>query len=419
MDIVKFHRTVPVLPDHKPFLVVCDERGKFWVDMCDCFGLASASSCSGMISAAVRDVLFAKGIFPVAKIEDDLAVFRTPLNPGADPIDFKYAYDRESVLESIQQLGTPFHSPKKKGDPFFIDIFIFIGLLWDMPLKRVSLPDVKRLKYLHRIRTFLQKFGSKSTLPVIHTADNPNTSHSPPTNDLPSRSIQQKAPLNEVEKLHGTLCYVTFVYTEGRSHLPAISNFMSSYRGRELESGKFPTTALTRELLWWLDKLSDPSFYRQLRPRPPLLNLEIYADASTEWGIGFWIQGHWAAFQLTDTWKIEGRDICWLETLAIELVIYFLEAMGFHDAYILIHSDNQGTIGAMLKERSPNRWINLSVRRTFATLTSLLIEPKLVYIASADNPADSLSRGVMGSDETRIPYSISLPDELIEAIICV
>ena len=192
---------------------------------------------------------------------------------------------------------------------------------------------------------------------------------------------------------------------------------MASYRGRELKRGKFLTTALVKELIWWSDRLSDPLIYRQLRPRGTLINPEIYADASTNWGIGFWIQGYWAAFRLTDAWKFEGRDICWLETVAIELVVYFLEAMGFRNAHLLIHSDNQGTIGAMLKQCSPNRWINLSVCRTFATLTSLLIELKLIYIATADNPTDSLSRGIMGTDETRLPYSISLPDELIEAII--
>lgn len=93
--------------------------------------------------------------------------------------------------------------------------------------------------------------------------------------------------------------------------------------------------------------------------------------------------------------------------------------MGLQGAYLLIHSDNQGTIGAMLKERSPNRWINLSIRRLFATLASLLIELKLLYIATTDNPADPLSRGIMGSDETRLQYSITLPDELAEAIFCV
>ena len=84
------------------------------------------------------------------------------------------------------------------------------------------------------------------------------------------------------------------------------------------------------------------------------MDLKIYADASTDWGIGLWIQGYWAVFRLTDAWKIEGHDICWLETVAIELVIYFLEAMGFQSTYLLTHSDNQGTIGAIFKQRSSN-----------------------------------------------------------------
>lgn len=66
----------------------------------------------------------------------------------------------------------------------------------------------------------------------------------------------------------------------------------------------------------------------------------------------------------------------------------------------------------MGKARSPNKWINLSVRRTFATLTSLSIEPKIIYIESAKNPADPISRGILGHPEDRLATFIELPDEL-------
>ena len=137
MDIQKFHRTVPLHPAHKPYLVTQDPNGGFWIDHCFCFGASPASSNSGMISAAVRDIWHARGVYPVAKIEDDLAVFRTPKPDG------RYTYDRKSALALIEQLGVPWHSPDKKGDPFFILEFIFIGLQWDIPRQRVSLPEEK------------------------------------------------------------------------------------------------------------------------------------------------------------------------------------------------------------------------------------------------------------------------------------
>ena len=59
---------------------------------------------------------------------------------------------------------------------------------------------------------------------------------------------------------------------------------------------------------------------------------------------------------------------------------------------ILIHSDNQGTIGSMGKGRSANYHINLSVHHTYAILTSLFVTPVLEYVASANNPTDPISR---------------------------
>lgn len=113
----------------------------------------------------------------------------------------------------------------------------------------------------------------------------------------------------------------------------------------------------------------------------------LFVDASTDWGIGIVFNSSWAAFCLCPNWKIPGCDICWLETVAIELLIYFLELMNFHNIYLLIHSDNQGTIGAFDKARSPNYWINMSIHRMCSVIGPLFIQPKLEYIPTALNPA--------------------------------
>jgi hypothetical protein len=91
----------------------------------------------------------------------------------------------------------------------------------------------------------------------------------------------------------------------------------------------------------------------------------LFVDASTSWGIGIVIAGNWAAFKLRDNWKVEGRDICWLKTVAVEILIYILEAMGISNTTLLIHSDNQGTIGSLGKGRSRNFHVNLSIRRAY------------------------------------------------------
>ncbi|KAF8831101.1 hypothetical protein HHX47_DHR1000058 [Lentinula edodes] len=134
---------------------------------------------------------------------------------------------------------------------------------------------------------------------------------------------------------------------------------MATYRGEcKASTSCFPTPVLLTEIKWWQEHLKDPLYYWKLQMLSYLLDLSIYVDASTDWGIGVMVGDTWAAFRLTTDWKLPGRDICWLETIAIEIVIYYLEAMHYHNAYILIHSDNKGAIGALNKACSPNFWIN-------------------------------------------------------------
>ena len=170
--------------------------------------------------------------------------------------------------------------------------------------------------------------------------------------------------------------------------------------------------SMMMDLKWWLLMLGDPCFHRKLRPRSPCQDLGLFVDASTSWGIGIIVSGRWAAYKLHDDWKIEGRDICWLETVAVEILLYILEAMGVANTTLLIYSDNQGTIGSLGKGRSRNYHINLSIRRAYVVLTSHLITPELVYIASENNPADPISRGELGPIDSRISVSFSMPDEL-------
>ena len=99
LDIAKFHRTCPVLPSHKPWLVVQGLPGQFLIDHVHPFGTACASSNAGMIANAVVDIWQAEGVFPVPKYEDDLKVFRIPSQTG--PFcdgDFSYNYDHAEML---------------------------------------------------------------------------------------------------------------------------------------------------------------------------------------------------------------------------------------------------------------------------------------------------------------------------------
>lgn len=79
-----------------------------------------------------------------------------------------------------------------------------------------------------------------------------------------------------------------------------------------------------KTLSWWRERLNDPLAFRQLYPVGPLYDHGIFVDASTSWGIGLIIADSWHAFQLVTDWKLPGHDICWLESVALELAFYFL-----------------------------------------------------------------------------------------------
>jgi len=64
LDIAKFHRTCPVLPDHKPWLVVQGRPNNFYIDHTHPFGASCASSNAGMIANALVDIWMAQDIKP-------------------------------------------------------------------------------------------------------------------------------------------------------------------------------------------------------------------------------------------------------------------------------------------------------------------------------------------------------------------
>ena len=117
--------------------------------------------------------------------------------------------------------------------------------------------------------------------------------------------------------------------------------------------GRYPDKIIP-ETVWWIQRLQDSNFFCRLRKLGPLQDFRGRLHRLGAWGIGITFGDKWAAFHLADDRKIEGRNIYWLETVAIEILVYFLEAMGFENIRLLIHLDNQGTIGAMRKSRSPN-----------------------------------------------------------------
>ena len=135
-DIAKFHRTCPVIPAHKPWLIVQGTSGQFFVDHVHPFRSTAASSNAGMIGNVIVDIWQALGVKPTLKYEDDLKIFRQPFTAPMTTnsnIDIpEYEYNREEALQRIAPLSVPWH--KKKGNSEFHYQTTFIGYYWDLEL---------------------------------------------------------------------------------------------------------------------------------------------------------------------------------------------------------------------------------------------------------------------------------------------
>lgn len=357
-------------------------EGKFYIDHCHPFGLRPASSNSGQIANASVDIWrnVCPGLLPF-KYEDDISVLRFH-NPSGHLVEGSYCYtfDRDSCMALIESLQIPWH-PTKTGLHFDFSM-IFIGFFWDLITRQVSLPPVKRLKFLMRVIDLLEKIDRHEGLTLL-----------------------------DIQTIHGSLVHLCFVYVSGSSRLPTISNTMAHFKSNYFITRRV-SASFRESLLWWKAQLEVSNFFRQLWPLKPLEDLRIYVDASTSWGIGIMIGDRWYAFKLVRDWKVPGIDIGWLEAVALELLMYFLVQLGHRDVHLLMHSDNTGAIGAHDKGRSRNMAINLCVHRTFLISSEYLIIPKFVYIQSALNPADPISRGILPPPSHRLTRLFRLPLEL-------
>jgi hypothetical protein len=332
-DIKAAYRACLIAPEHKPWLVSSTQHPitgalEFWLDHCNPFGMASAHGILGTIADATVDILevearVEKDVFiDSSKWVDDFTFMQEPIGGGlmlADdsmsPRTYRFS-TRAELLDLITPLRIPWH--ETKGQEIFRPSVDYLGFTWDFAAKSVTLPDVKRRKYLGRVLTLL---------------------------------VSHSATLDDVLKLHGLLMHITFIIRAGRLFLPALSSFAASFPPATNPSGRLTrrhyAPSVRHDLEWWAATLRQPvPALLLLCPRRDL-DLGIWVDASTDWGIGLiWNDTRWDAWQLRPGWKGPGRHITWLECVAVELVVMLLEHHDIHDANVLIHSDNQGVIGA-------------------------------------------------------------------------
>jgi len=148
----------------------------------------------------------------------------------------------------------------------------------------------------------------------------------------------------------------------------------------------------------------------------PEVDLNLWVDASTSWGIGLCSNVSWAAWHLLNGWNSAGWDISWAESIAIELAIMWLMQCGWRNTCFKLNCDNTLVIASFWKGRSRNPAHNESLTRITANLAAYNLSITPSYVQSSTNRADSFSRGILGHPHRHIVPQIDIPCDLFPFI---
>ena len=199
--------------------------------------------------------------------------------------DARFSYCFSDIDNLSGELGIPWEPSK---DVPFAAVIPYIGFLWDIETKMVSIPDSKKEKYLAAIALW----RSKKT----HT-------------------------LEEAQRLHGKLMHACHVVPKGRPYLTSLETFLGVFDDRPFLP-RSPPKHIHTDLEWWDTLLRCPIIERPILGPLVVVDLAAYSDASSKTGIGIVIGDQWRAWHLLPGWECDGRGIGWAEALGF----FFLAA---------------------------------------------------------------------------------------------
>ena len=371
LDVDAAFRCCPITPSQQRNFIV-HWNDFFYIDHNAPFGATSAGGVFGRVADAKSAILASKHLGPSKNWVDDFVFFRFPISSNSDIPSFSYSLSDIYDLASL--LGWPWKLSKTRP---FTHEFKYLGFLWNLSTRTVQIPQDKKLRYLSKLEPWTrdQKFSKK-----------------------------------DVESVLGTLVHCSLALPDGRSHLPSISRFASSFNHTPSPfARKTPTPGALSDVKWWRLQLS-ADFCGSIITKPPEIDpVEFWVDASSSWGIGIIFGNDWDFWKFRPGWDKNGRNIGWAEFVAIELGLLFAIDRGYSDVHFRIKSDNQGVIHAIEggKSRSPEQ--NTVLQRITLLLSSHKLWISSFYVPSSENLADLPSRGLPAPNRFRASHSFILP----------
>ena len=317
-------------------------------------------------------ILASKHLGPSKNWVDDFVFFRFPISSNSDTPSFSYSLSDIYDLASL--LGWPWKLSKTRP---FAHEFKYLRFQWNLSTRTVQIPQDKKLRYLSKLEPWTrdQKFSKK-----------------------------------DVESVLSTLVHCSLELPDGRSHLPSISRFASSFNHTPSPFAcKTPTPGALSDVKWWRLQLS-ADFCGSIITKPPEIEpVEFWVDASSSWGIGIIFRNDWDFWKFQPGWDKNGRNIGWAEFVAIELGLLFAINHGYSDFHFRIKLDNQGVIHAIEggKSRSPEQ--NTVLQRITLLLSSHRLWISSFYVPSLENLVDPPSHGLPAPNCFRASHSFILP----------
>jgi hypothetical protein len=374
-DVDAAFRNIPTHPSARPFLAIMI-KDRIHLDHVLNFGASPSPGIFGRVADAAVQIYLTRGIDALIKWVDDFVFLRYPSRCLPDGT-YHYTYAADLIWNIADELGWPW-APSKFVD--FAPAFNYIGFFWDLSAKLVELPLKKKLKYLERLAPWTQK--------SLHT-------------------------VKDIETLIGTLNHVCLVVPEGRSHMVSLYKFRGGFKANHSSEAKHKLSqGAGDDTEWWRRRLQEPFVGMKIVRPPSPLDVGVFVDASTSWGIGLVLDGKWLAWQLKEGWRSDQREIGWAEMVAVELAIQTLVTGKYQNCHIIVRSDNQGVVGALKAGKSRGTQQNLILREIVKLIQHYDLWVSTLWIPTLENPADGPSRGLFPGRDALCPFQPKIPSHL-------
>lgn len=354
-DVESAFRLLPISPSEYRYLVFT-WRGKYYIDTRLPFGIRSGPALYDAFGCILHHILERRCGYRIFRLLDDHNLPAPTLEEGRKFL--------ATFLAVCTELGVPI-SREKLREPSHI--FKFLGLLFDLAKRTVSIPPEKWMK-MHLL--------------------------------LEAVSGHRSVHLKDLQRLCGFLNFASVVIPHGRAFLRRL--FTTAYpnvphtRWRHYLWQRLPAAA-TLDISWWTSVVAGASAHGYplrwfTRPPPDIV---VHTDASGH-GLGAWSNtGDWLACPLPPHWNLDsdGSSTTFIELAAVYLAVVTW-APSWQNLVIQINCDNQGAVECWRK-RGSRAERPMSVIRAIASLLAFHHVGHLTFSwldTVTNSTADILSR---------------------------